>query len=125
MTIPRMALLAVAIEALAVLILVLIVALLGPTEPVAAQAYAQRLGSWVGPMAGFVLCLGGGWFVARNLSSGHVSRGALLGTMVAAIDVAILVASGATFQPLFVLSNLGRVVAGSLGGYLATRTSHS
>ena len=120
-----MVLLSVAIEVLAVLVLVLIVALLGPSEPAAAQAYAERLGKWVGPIAGFVLCLGGGWLVARHLSEGHVPRGALLGAMVAAIDMAILVASGATFQPLFAFSNLGRLVAGSLGGLLAMRTGEA
>lgn len=123
MSMGRMALLAVAIEATAVLILVLVVAVFGPAEPAAAEAYAQRLGYWVGPIAGFILCLGGGWLVARPLQERQVQRGALLGTMVAAIDVAILVAGGATFQPIFVLSNLGRIVAGSLGGLSASRTS--
>lgn len=123
MGIGRMALLAVAIEALAVVILMLIVALLGPSDSVAAQAYAERLGYWVGPIAGFVLCLGGGWLVARRMTSGHIRRGLLLGTLVAAIDVAILVAGGAAFQLIFAFSNLGRLVAGSLGGLLARRTS--
>lgn len=125
MSVRRMALLAVAIEGIAVLVLVLIVALIGPAEPGAAQAYAERVGFWVGPIAGFFFCLGGGWLVARPLPRGQVPRGALLGTMVAAIDVAILVASGATFQPLFVFSNLGRLVAGSIGGYVAVRTSEA
>ena len=117
-----MTLLAVAIESIAVLVLVLIVALLGPPDPTEAQAYAERLGYWVGPIAGFVLCLGGGWLVARGLTEGHVLRGLLLGTMVAAIDVAILVASGAGFQMIFALSNSGRLVAGALGGLMARGT---
>jgi hypothetical protein len=123
MTIGRMVLLALAIEALAVVVLILVVAVFGPSDPAAAQAYAERLGSWVGPIAGFTLCLAGGWLVARRLASGQVARGFLLGTLVAAIDVAILIAGGAAFQLIFVVSNLGRIVAGSLGGYLATKTT--
>jgi len=122
MRIGPLVLLALSIEAVAVLALVLMVALFGPTEPIAAQEYAERLGNWVGPLAGFVLCLGGGWLVARHLTEGHVKRGLLLGAMVAAIDLAILVASGAAFQVLFAFSNLGRLVAGSIGGLLASRS---
>ncbi len=121
MSIRRMLLLAVGIEALTVALLVVLVALFGPSEPDAASAFAQRLGNWVGPLGGFTICLGGGWLVARPLTSGHVARGALLGAMVAAIDLTILVASGSAFQFLFVLSNVGRVVAGSLGGLAASK----
>jgi hypothetical protein len=112
---------AVLIEAAAVLVLVAVVAVLGPADPEGAQAFAQRLGDWVGPIAGFVLCFGGGWFVSRTLTSGHVPRGLLLGALVAAIDVAILVASGSPFRWLFVVSNLGRLIAGALGGLVASR----
>ena len=121
MKIGRMVLLAIAIEAVAVLILVLVVAVFGPADPGAAQEYAQRLGYWIGPLAGFTLCVGGGWLAARALAADHIRRGMLLGAMVAAIDVAILVASGSAFQPIFVVSNLGRVIAGSLGGWIASR----
>jgi len=123
MKIGRLALLAVLIEALAVFVLILVVALFGPADPGAAQAYAERLGYWVRPIAGFALCLGGGWLVARQLTSGHVARGLLLGTLVAGIDVAIIVASGSGFRLIFALSNLGRLVAGSLGGLVAKKTS--
>ena len=117
-----MPVLAVAIESAAVLVLVLIVALLGPADPAEAAAYAERLGYWVGPLAGFALCLGGGWLAARGLEEGHVRRGLLLGAMVAAIDVVILVASGSGFQLIFVVSNSGRLVAGALGGLVARRS---
>jgi hypothetical protein len=117
-----MVLLAVAIEALTVLALILTVAAVGPSEPAEAQAFAERIGLWLGPTAGSILCVGGGWLVARKLTEGHVLRGLILGTMVAAIDIAILVASGAAFRPLLVVSNLGRVLSGSLGGAVAART---
>jgi hypothetical protein len=46
----------------------------------------------------------------------------MLGAMVAVIDVALLVAGGADFQPILALSNAGRLAAGSLGGWLAGRS---
>ena len=107
------------------LTLVLLVALLGPSDQAAAQAYAERLGYWVGPIAGFVFCLLGGWWVAKGLSGAHVLNGLILGAAVAAIDLAILLVSGAEFHPVFAVSNIGRVVAGSLGGSLAGRSGRS
>jgi hypothetical protein len=110
---------AIAVEVLAILVLVVLVATSGPSDAAAAEAYAARLGPWVGPVAGFFLCLGGGWFVARDLSNSHVPSGFFLGAFAAAIDIAILVGFGTPFRPVFVLSNLGRVVGGSLGGWIA------
>ena len=120
--IGRIIMLAVAIEALSILALVVLVALLGPSDPAAAQVYAERLGYWVGPIAGFVLCAVGGWLVARSLTAHHVLNGLVLGAVVAAIDIALLLAASAEFQPVFALSNAGRVVAGSLGGWVASRS---
>jgi hypothetical protein len=116
---------AVAVEVLAVLVLVVLVALARPSEPAAAEAYAVRLGYWVGPIAGFVLCVIGGWWVARGLATAHVINGLALGVVAAAIDVAILLASGTEFQPVFAVSNIGRIIAGVLGGLLAARSQAS
>jgi hypothetical protein len=111
---------AVAAEALAIATLVVLVAVFGPRSAAAAQAYAERLGAWVGPIAGAVFCLLGGWWAARKLAAGQVLQGALVGFATALIDVAILIASGAPFQMLFVVSNLGRLLAGAAGGWLAS-----
>lgn len=110
---------AVAVEVLAILVLVVLVALFGPSDPEGSRAFAERLGFWVGPIAGFVLCVAGGWLIARNLATHHVLNGLALGAVVAAIDVALLVAGGAGFQLIFAASNVGRLVAGSIGGWLA------
>ena len=113
---------AVLAEFLAVLALVLIVAVFGPSDQAAAEAYAQRLGYWVGPLAGFVFTLIAGWWVAKNLTNYHLANGFVLGVAVAVIDISILVASGSGFQLIFAVSNIGRVIAGSIGGWLAGRS---
>jgi len=119
----RIVIVAIAVEVFAVLTLVLLVALFGPSDEAAVQAYAERLGYWVGPIAGFVFCLLGGFSVARTLPTSQVLNGLVLGLVVAGIDIGILVAMGAAFDPMFAVSNIGRAIAGSLGGWLAVRFS--
>ena len=125
MRIGRIVVAAIATEVLAVLVLVLLVAALGPRDTAGAQAFAGRLGYWVGPIAGFGFCVLGGAWVARGLVRDHLANGLGLGLAAAALDVGILILSGAAFQPIFVASNLGRVIAGSLGGWLASRGESS
>ncbi len=117
----RIVLTAFAAEALSIALLVLVVALFGPHERAQDAAFAERVGQWLGPLSGLVLCALGGYFVARPLAGGQVLHGALLGLAAAAIDLALLVLGGAPFQLLFVLSNLGRVLAGCAGGWIAAR----
>ena len=112
---------AIVVELLAIVVLVGIVGVFGPSDPGEAEAYAQRLGAWVGPLAGFVLTLGGAWLIARSQAERHVVYGLVLGATVAAIDIILLLESGADFEPVFVLSNIGRLVAGGVGGWLASR----
>ena len=120
--IGRIVLAAIATEVFAVLVLVLLIATVGPRDAEGAQVFAERLGYWVGPLAGFGFCALGGAWVARGLASDHVANGFGLGVAAAAVDIGILVLGGAAFQPIFVVSNLGRVAAGSLGGWFAGRT---
>lgn len=121
----RIVIAAVAAEVLGVLSLVLLVALLGPSEPSAAQTYAERLGFWVGPISGFIFCLLGGLWVARGLPRARVLNGSLAGIAGASVDAGILAAMGALFpfEPVFAVSLAGRVVAGTLGGWLAGRSA--
>lgn len=120
--IVRIVVTAFAVEILTVMILVLAVAIFGPSDPAAAEAYAKDLGYWVGPIGGFVMCLLGGWWVAKGLETNHIMNGLLLGVTVAVIDITILIASSEAFQTVFVISNIGRVIAGTIGGYLASRS---
>ena len=121
MIIGRVVLTAVLVEALNIALLFLVVALFGPRDAQAAQADAEELGKWVGPIGGFLLCFLGGWWVAVASRGRHVLNGLALGATVAGIDLGLLAASGAPFQFLFVASNLGRLVAGALGGRVAMR----
>lgn len=119
----RIAVIAVVAEILAVAGLVVVIAIFGPSEREALQAYAERLAYWVGPLTGFGFTLFGGWWVAKGLSGQPVLNGLLLGVAVATIDVTILVAGGAEFQAMFTISIIGRVIAGSIGGWLVARSN--
>jgi hypothetical protein len=59
--------------------------------------------------------------VARGASHAHERNGSALGATVAAIDLALMLASGASFGPLLVSSPAARVVGGYCGGLLAKR----
>jgi hypothetical protein len=121
----RIVIAAIATEVVAILALVAIVALFGPNENVAAHQFAERIGYWFGPASGFVLCIVAAVWVTRGLVSGHVYQGVLLGVAAAAIDITLLVLSAAQFQPIFVISNFGRLLAGAIGGWLASRSRQS
>lgn len=112
-----------ATEVLAIATLVLIVALLGPGERAADQAFAESIGYWVGPIAGFVFCLAAGFWVAKSAGTLRIQHGLLVGVVAAAIDVVLLMASSPPFSMVFVVSNIGRIVAGTLGGWLALHLS--
>ena len=116
----RIVLTAIAIEVAGIVGLIAIVAAAGPGERVAALAFAQQVGLWFGPLCGALLCFGGGYWLGRR-SMRPVLTGAALGLVVAAIDLALLVADGADFAGVFVLSNVLRVVCGAAGGRAAAR----
>lgn len=110
-----------AAEAIPIVTLVVLVALLGPGEPASDQEFAQTLGSWVGPIGGAVATFALSLWVLKPLSEKHLRYGALFGLAVAVLDAGLIVAGGSAFQWLFVVSQLGRVVAGFIGGF-ATRS---
>lgn len=70
----RIAIAAIAAELLGVLALVVLVTIFGPSGGFeAAQLFAERLGAWVGPISGFLLCLAGGYWVARGAPRGFTT----------------------------------------------------
>ncbi|MFZ9585557.1 MAG: hypothetical protein ACO280_11470 [Pseudohongiellaceae bacterium] len=112
---------AVAAEVLGVFALVVLVVLFGPDDQSQTQQFAERLGAWVGPLSGFLLCVLGGYWVARN-SGNPIRNGLCMGVAAALLDLAVALAIGATFAPLLFLSNAGRVIGGTVGGYIASRS---
>jgi hypothetical protein len=106
---------------LAILILICLVAIFGPKDYGQAQAFAEKLGAWVGPLAGVVLSFIGALWVSRGLASGRLLHGFLFGLLYAMLDVAIIVAAQAPFAWLFVASDGGKLLAGIAGGLVAAR----
>ena len=105
------------------MILVLIVAIFGPRDQAQAQAYAEKHGQWVGPLAGVALSFVGALWVSRGLTSGHLLHGTLFGAIYALIDAALIVAAQAPFMWLFVASDGGKLLAGIAGGLVAARVT--
>jgi hypothetical protein len=117
--------LAITVETIAILILVVLVAIFGPRgsgDSGAMQAFAEHLGQFVGPIASAVLCFLGAWWLARRARQREVLCGFLLGAACVAIDLATLFPLGGKFGWLIAVSNAGRLVAGSLGGYIGSRS---
>ncbi len=117
--------LAIMVETIAIAILALLVAIFGPRgsgDPGAMQAFAEHLGRFVGPIASAVLCFLGAWWLARRAKQREVLCGFLLGAACVAIDLATLFPLGGRFGWLIAVSNAGRLIAGSLGGHVASRS---
>lgn len=114
---------AIIAELVPIVLLVALVALFGPPDQAEAQAYAACLGHWIGPIAGAVMCFTAAWWLTRRSQSFGLQHGLALGVLSALIDVSLLVASDAPFEWLFAVSNVGRVLAGTLGGVVGAPPS--
>ena len=112
---------AVLAEAIPIVLLVAVVAVFGPSTADAAAAFATRVGAVLGPIAGMVCTFVAAIWLSRSIAVSPLRRGALFGVLVARIDIALLLASEATFAWVFVASNVGRVLAGSAGGWVVAR----
>ena len=106
-------------EVVPIATLIVLVAVMGPANPAEAQEFATMLGRWVGPLGGAAMAIAMTLWVVKPLSTGHILHGALLGILLAVLDVSILVASDQPFDPGFVWSNLGKIAAGVIGGFIA------
>jgi hypothetical protein len=67
------------VEVAVILILIALVAAFGPLETVSAQAFADRLGRWVGPIGGALCSFLAAFYVARLLTSGNRTNGVAVG----------------------------------------------
>ena len=82
--------------------------------------HVQRLALWVGPIGAFLVCALAGWWVAR-LAREAERNGLALGVIVAMLDLALMIVSGAPFGALMVLATIARVAGGYAGGWWAGR----
>jgi hypothetical protein len=85
-------------------------------EEPAIQAWAERAGRVVGPLAGATWTLLCAARVARGASGRLVAHGLAVGIVLAIFDVGVLLAMRVPFELLFVGSNLLRIAAGAAGG---------
>ena len=110
------------IEIISVLVLAILIALFGPSDPELIQAFSENIAYWLGPIAGFLFCFTGAFLLTRNLSRSRIPNGILLGLLVAIIDINILLGSDSGFQIIYLVANTGKIVAGTLGAYVAEKT---
>jgi hypothetical protein len=115
-------------ELLPILLLVAIVAVYGvirQTGSLSPEAFAPRAGMWVGPIGGFLATLLFAWWAARRAPEQKFMHGTAVGVGTALLDLGlgILLGGGGAIHPPLFVSNGGRILAGVLGGWLATRHS--
>jgi hypothetical protein len=105
------------------IVLLVVVVLIYETrgvDPQTRQAFAERVGMWLGPIAGAIATFGFGFLAARGTDR-PLLHGTLVGVAVALLDAALTLATGAKFIPLFAASWAGRFLAGVAAGLLAAR----
>src|SRR3954468_11038094 len=101
-------------EVVPLAVLVAAVAAMSRGSAEADQALAMELGSWVGPIGGFIICFLMSWWAGYPVPGSARAQGLTLGGLLAALDVTILLAMGE--NPLhrqIVASNGGKIVGWS------------
>lgn len=116
-----MALAIVAGEMLPTLALILVIAIAGGGDADSRNAFAQRAGAWVGPIAGAIAAFGLSLWAGRPVPQHAILQSAVIGIDIALIDAAMLATSDAGFRWLFVISNGGKIVAALAGGLATAR----
>jgi len=109
---------AVLAEVAAIAAVVVAVALFGPDTQEAAEAYANRIARWLGPLAGACATFAGALIAAKPVPDRAVAHGVAVGCVIALIDVILLAGADASFEWLFVASDAARIAAGALGGWI-------
>ncbi len=115
-------------ETLPILLLVAVVfvySFIRHADSLSSQEFAPRAGMWVGPIGGFLAVFLFAWWVARRVASQKVVHAAAVGVGTAVLDLGlgIILGGGDSIHPMLFVSNAGRILAGVLGGWLATRGS--
>jgi hypothetical protein len=115
-------------EALPVLLLVaVVVAYSAVRQPESAspEEFAPRAGLWIGPIGGFLATWLFAWWAARTAAARKLAHGMVVGLGTALLDLGlgVLLGGADALQPIFFISNAGRIFAGVLGGWFAMRFS--
>jgi len=120
--IGRITLATIAGELTPILLLVIVVLVYETTgvDAQTRQAFAERVGMWLGPIAGAISSFGFGFLAARGTDR-PLLHGTLVGVAIALLDAVLIFAPGATFIPLFAVSWAGKILAGVAAGLLAAR----
>ena len=120
--IGRIALATLASELTPILLLVVVVLIYETTgvDPEARQAFAERVGMWLGPIVGAIATFGFGFLAARGTDR-PLLHGIIVGVAVALLDAVLIFAPGTKFVPLFAVSWAGKILAGVMAGLLAAR----
>lgn len=102
-------------------VVVFVYAMFRDAQSPSPEEFAPRAGNWVGPIGGFFATLLFSWWAARSTPN-PLAHGMLVGLGTAVLDLALALMMGwdGSLQPLLLLSNGGRVLAGALGGWLAS-----
>ncbi len=109
-------------EVIPLAVLVAAVAVMSRGSHEADQALAMELGSWVGPIGGFVVCSLMSWWAGRPTPASAIGQGLMIGMLLAVLDVLLLFTMGETpWHWLIIASNGGKIVAGLLGGVVASQ----
>jgi hypothetical protein len=120
----------IAAEVLPVLALVAVVLVYGfvrKPDSLSPEQFAPAAGAWIGPIGGFLATLAFARWAARRAPQRRMAHGTAVGVGTALLDfgTAILLTGGTAISGLLFLSNGGRIVAGAIGGWLASRAGTS
>jgi hypothetical protein len=84
------------------------------------EKFAPLAGNWVGPIGGFLATFLFAWWCAGRAPNRKFLHGFVVGIGTALLDFGILLLTeDSVFQPIFLVSNSGRILAGIFGGWLA------
>lgn len=90
-------------------------------ESMKPDKFAPIAGNWAGPIGGFIATMCLSWWAARVVPKRAMSHGFAVGAGAAILDLGIAILIGGVISPLLVISNCGRIVAGVLGGIVASK----
>jgi hypothetical protein len=117
----------IAAEALPILLLVVVVFVYGLVRRAGSrppEEFAPVAGMWVGPIGGFVAVLLMALWAAKRASHAPILHGLAVGIGAAVLDLGLGIMMGGSepVHPVLYWSTGGRVLAGVLGGWMASRT---